>query len=425
MAGKETVFLVIDKATGEPHEITFSTGMEAKEYAISLNSIEKAAGSSRQWKVKKQVDKLEDWKLREQGKFDIGVYKHVPWHERPWVVVEHYCHVSRADPNKVAFTPDEKYGIEDRRIRMRPGRYLEKLKVDQTRYNINVRQWCAKYVVENVCSELKFATEADEIEDVYRHGPHSCMVHSTSSYGTDFHPVRVYAAGDLAVAYLSPNGDHVTARALVWPEKKLYGRIYGDAMKLSILLKEQGYKANTTFTGAKLLKVNNKNSGSHSHNTYIMPYLDGPNRSLSVSGDFFIIDEEGHDAGTGTGGKIRLFTCGKCTSQVFAVVTSIRGAYWCQPCIDEHAWCCNHCSHWFESEKEKPEKFRSRPYCQICSSRLFRKCEICERNFYPPDHWPNLAKRSDSCLQTTCSFYRRWQVAWDNMIGTAQSELPF
>jgi hypothetical protein len=39
--------------------------------------------------------------------------------------------------------------------------------------------------------------------------------------------------------------ERVTARALVWAERKIYGRMYGDENRLEALLKEAGFERGT------------------------------------------------------------------------------------------------------------------------------------------------------------------------------------
>lgn len=119
--------------------------------------------------------------------------------------------------------------------------------------------------------DVKFARTPDEIELVYRNGPQSCMSHDTGRYSTrGFHPVRVYGAGDLAVAYLPKRRDpnSYSQRALCWPEKKIYSRIYGTG-PLEGFLKSLGFTSGT-FHGAKLLKIPVDGVNNH----FVLPYVD-------------------------------------------------------------------------------------------------------------------------------------------------------
>jgi hypothetical protein len=72
-----------------------------------------------------------EWRERERKKFADGTYARVPWHGERWFVgsmadLNHFVHVSEDDPSKVAYTPDDRFGSEDRQLRMKPGKYLRK-----------------------------------------------------------------------------------------------------------------------------------------------------------------------------------------------------------------------------------------------------------------------------------------------------------
>src|SRR5262249_35481599 len=99
--------------------------------------------------------------------------------------------------------------------------------------------------------------------------PNSCMSGRAGDYHGPCHPVRVYGAGDLAIAYLE-QGDEITARALCWPAKLIYGRPYGDEHRLSAALEKAGYTYGhgTKLRGAKLLRI-------RSGDGFVAPYIDG------------------------------------------------------------------------------------------------------------------------------------------------------
>lgn len=82
---------------------------------------------------------------------------------------------------------------------------------------------------------FKYAKTQEEIIRVYRFGPHSCMKGRVS--------VAAYAKGDLAVAYLTHiKSGRIVARAVVWPKKGLYWRMYGDSKRLQHSLAYRGYR---------------------------------------------------------------------------------------------------------------------------------------------------------------------------------------
>ncbi len=122
---------------------------------------------------------------------------------------------------------------------------------------------------------MLFARTEDEIEEVYVNGPASCMSHKLGDYQSHIHPVRVYAAGDVEIAYLKRD-NRVVARAVSVPEKKTYSTIYGDSGRMEPLLRKMGFKQGAP-TGARLLKVvcfqdKKANKGAKA---YVVPHVDG------------------------------------------------------------------------------------------------------------------------------------------------------
>lgn len=125
-----------------------------------------------------------------------------------------------------------------------------------------------------ITHEAGLAYTPDEIEWVYALGPKSSMTFPPSWFNSDgIHPVRVYGAGDLALAYLL-ECDSVAktkifvARAVVWPEKKICSSIYGEEKNmLAYLLLMSGYSLGALY-GARLRKVQLANGG------YVIPFID-------------------------------------------------------------------------------------------------------------------------------------------------------
>ena len=111
---------------------------------------------------------------------------------------------------------------------------------------------------------LKFASTPKEIVAVYTNYDEDCsqVADSCMRYECcDFpeggsprppqHPCSVYGAGDLAIAYTVNVAGQTTARALCWPEKKIYSRVYAnDGDRLHRLLKKRGFKKSGGYYGA-------------------------------------------------------------------------------------------------------------------------------------------------------------------------------
>lgn len=178
----------------------------------------------------------------------------------------HFAHVSTVDGAMVAFTENDQKGVADRQTRMKPGKYLQKYFGDVLTPD-QIRDLATAFCAEYAPQKLQFAVTADEIEHVYTHGPSSCMAYTAYDYRSSMHPVRVYGDSDLQVAYIAPQKDRITARALVWPKEQKYFRIYGDGGRLLPLLKDAGYKYGS-FEGARIRAVEEDDN-------FVMPYVDG------------------------------------------------------------------------------------------------------------------------------------------------------
>jgi hypothetical protein len=277
----------------------------------------------------------DNWRDREATRFATGQYQPLPWADADWfkdtaTARDHFAHVSTAEPGKLAFTEDATKGAADRQTRMRPGRYLEKYfpELGSEMVRTLAAEFCARYEL----NQLLFATTADDIERVYRSGPSSCMAHGLDYYNSPIHPVRVYAAGDLAVAYLK-EGERITARVLCWPARKIYSRIYGDEERISYLLDAAGYTqgGDCCFDGAKLLR-------EETDNGFVMPYVDWHDGAHD-NGRHIILGGRGDitcESTCGVSEDGERFTCDNCGDRASADdAQHVRhNGTWCNSCVE-------------------------------------------------------------------------------------------
>ena len=266
------------------------------------------------------------WKQRERDRFVSGEY--LPLVGKLLTLTndrypDHFAHVSKNRPNAIAYTPDEEFGEADRQRRMTVAGYLERF------FNNLTPQLIAEIVEEHSnhfdTIELKWATTAPDIANVYMNfssdwnslagscmrygyrGTPGCEEDGAAPFYTKVHPTAAYASPDLALAYLTDKWGNTTARALCWPEKRLYTRAYGDGNRLVTLLKKQGYRPSAgyyprstyeatnpeklSFQGARLTKI------KHGKHEWVMPYLDEIGRiSHSKDKQYFIFDTAGMGA---------------------------------------------------------------------------------------------------------------------------------
>lgn len=324
-----------------------------------------------------------EWRARERLRFLSGHYSEPVWRREPFWVAhvatlapDHFVHISRDDPAMLAYTESAAKGELDRQTRVKPGRYLKKVFGDVlTDQQIAFyAEWWAKgsRPVKHIDGELSFARTESEVLSVYADGPRSCM------HGEDC--VRVYAAGDLAIAYLHNAERGVFARALCWPDRKVFGRVYPSPDRwdedgfdscddsraaqeaLFGRLKADGYASieenRQGFNGARLLAVGGYGSG-----TFVMPYLDG-GYGVDFHGDHFTMSSCGEHRCDSTDGEISVheYTCDQCDEgcdEVYTLHTRWNSAYgWasgeisvCESCEERSGFYCHGSSESFDSDR--------------------------------------------------------------------------
>jgi hypothetical protein len=339
------------------------------------------------------------WRYRARRFFSLNwispVWVNEPfWLDHCEIHKDHFLAVSETDPTCLAYYQNEEKGCRNVRTPIKPGRYLtkffghiltEKQIADYANWQLTGSK-PSPYDDDDIRFPLQFAHTPDEIEEVYSTGPNSCMSGRASDFAGGCHPARVYGAGDLAIAYLawpddySPHGyereaGDAFARTLVWPDRKVYGRIYptpgnyrrdGFASdsdleearsalekKLRALGYESHYAGCKTFEGARLLKIESDRHDTD-EDVYVMPYLD-LNYCVEDCGDYFRMSKNSGVRADETDGTICLeaeheYTCEHCDrgfdENATDVVTGVREngtvrrrAVWCEHCAENTFYC--------------------------------------------------------------------------------------
>ena len=217
------------------------------------------------------------WVMREKFRVQHGVY---PAHtdvtrelagKLPWTGL----HISKEDPNQIAYTVDRANGEADRQVRTTLGRFLQKyypFLPDDKLQNL-----VAEHVAE-ASTDLELLTGA-ELTAVYQSGAAGgCMSHPNSHWSTldGHHPSEAYWAPDIAMAVLRAADGKVSGRAMVYtpsPDDKRYIRAYGSPALVK-KLQRLGYRAGT-WTGAKFNKIELAVEVHSEAKRLVMPYLDG------------------------------------------------------------------------------------------------------------------------------------------------------
>ena len=284
------------------------------------------------------------WLWREDHRFTIGDYLHLPdivvkklTEHRSRLASTHYVHISMQYPGMVAFTPDETMGKADRQVRTKFGRYLKNdsgLELSDPA----IAELGALLRSQMAPAELQIAESADDMVEVYRQGPRSCMSKGGCEFDYDeLKPARVYAAGDIAIAYVEREGS-ITARCVIRKDNQEYMRVYGDDLLLIEALKKTGYTSGSTLEGCRLRVIEYEDG-------YIMPFLDGEATQVSLSNKngkkYFIITDSGDYEATTTSGLVgaekHTWHCGYCQETAdedeACYVESVK-AYVCDGCLN-------------------------------------------------------------------------------------------
>ncbi|NDB70577.1 MAG: hypothetical protein EB015_21735, partial [Methylocystaceae bacterium] len=281
---------------------------------------------------------------------------------------DHFAHVAKKAPSKIAYTQNELKGRADKQSLLSIRSYIDLISPDhldeETRVYFEKRQliWAQEQ-----SKELLFAgpgtdkATADLMESVYtnysqeEHGvSNSCMRYTANNFGSIVdgrrtHPVRAYAGGDLAIAYTVNEEGKTTARALVWPNIKIYSRVYGDDDTLHRLLKDRGYTKSSYYDGnaeslegAKLARIELDNGG------VLCPYLDEV-QTVEDCGDYLRIG--GDLQASQVNGVVWTSPqaeCGHCgdsfdeenLSTVYLRSDMHSSEQWCEHCRDHHSFYC-------------------------------------------------------------------------------------
>lgn len=321
-----------------------------------------------------------DWQERESAKFADGTYLRPPWYGEAWAqtseILAHFAHVSEDDTSKIAYTPDDRFGREDRQLRTRPGKYLRKYLKDALT-DSEIQEWAGRFAAANEKCELQLAKTPDEIERIYTEsgrdsGVAACMSREADHFDGTCHPCRVYGAGDLAIGFIGTYA-HPRARALVRLDPKVYSRIYGDAARMRAALDAAGFTPDSgrDFDGAKLLKIEFGSQG------LVGPYIDG--YSVSDRGDHLIMLRGGEIGAGETNGTLRggfEYHCADCGEGLDSedVFYACDDPY-CETCYCESFCSCEDCGE--SVRNDDIVEFADHYYCEYCADEKSTTCEKC------------------------------------------------
>lgn len=283
------------------------------------------------------------WEVREAMRFADGTYRSVPWAEKLPAIPGHHVHISLGHDGLVAYTETPAKGASDIQTPTKPARYLK-------RFYPNLADHEARDLAAAVrpVDALKFAVTADEIEHVYVAGPTSCMSKDESDYESHCHPVRVYGDSDIQLAYITNAADTPIARALVWPEKKRHGRIYGVETRLAPALGHAGYSRGE-LTGARIRRIR------EDEGVLVMPYIDDA-RSFDVIDEHWLVIGGPHAASTteGLASLVATTSCARCEHCTpLDDLCDVDGERWCADCTDNYSFISANSGQRFSDEEQR------------------------------------------------------------------------
>jgi len=208
------------------------------------------------------------WVQREHARIQVGLYETTEVTRSltdsfPWAAV----HVSKDDPQMVAYTPDAVMGEQDRQLKLSLGKLLLRLYPAATADQV-------KNAVERHKVEIDATVEFIEgpgIADAYDAGPSSCMAGKV--WNLEGHrPADAYDAPGIRLAVIRDAEGKIRYRSLVYeasPTDKRWIRSYPDdgSRLLSGKLEKLGYRCGSL--GGAVLKTIRLKDGR-----YVVPYLD-------------------------------------------------------------------------------------------------------------------------------------------------------
>lgn len=297
------------------------------------------------------------WRFRSLVRFACGDYKHLPYTTLDLLVylptfLNHFVHVDPSDPTRIRYFKSIEHAEQDRHTSTTLARYLTE------HYSClysapEIRDIGTAHIAKKQRIDIQILTNTEDIENAYIVGPRSCMAYHHNHYSHNIHPVSVYGDdSDLALAIIKKSGV-ITARALIWPDRKVHGRLYGDHTRLQNALNELGY-SHGSFAGAKLNWVTR--SAESTRIDLAMPYIDAYVHNVTASacgaasvcvnqtrGTIRIVsndyepssDDRVYLADSTSGGLVlrKLHNCDHCGNAV-EEVTAVNEQALCDDCLD-------------------------------------------------------------------------------------------
>lgn len=376
------------------------------------------------------------WFWREANRLRYGAYKPIAPHilhklER-FSVSEtntHFLHISK-DGQSVAYTPDHKSGVLDRQVKTTFARYLTKF-YSAHMSATEIRDFAAtltgaeyEITIGDTREEFRFAYENQNVKSPSS-SFRSCMSYHQNdrdhfARNLPCHPAEVYAAGDLAIAYIKnpSDDDSVLARTILHKRNQTYGKIYVAIPALHQITAQKlgamGYTHNCEITGARLLRI------EYGGGKYVMPFLDGDgDYTHQHSDEHFVVGErDGDEIGRAceTNGtmeakpQFRCESCGDAMDEDDARTVYVRRHVtedWCEHCHDNNSFWCEMTNETYSDSTFtyvvviNRSGYEMSACLEVCRDDIFR-CENTDK-YYAARYYTAIEVETSSGTETWCS----------------------
>lgn len=382
------MFRVIFADTGTPAlSIAFASAGEA-------SAIRACLATPRPLRIARIVN--DSWRIRESLRFDNGTYKPLPaiimqaeWFANSESDKNHFAHRANLDSNKIAFTESPEKGMEDRQTVIPINRYLARYFGDTLRSEeiakISALYTAPEYAltIGNDAESFRFAYSNQDVKSESSFYS-SCMRYSKEYFGTPCHPAEAYAAGDLAIAYITSPDDSakVIARVVIWPEKMQFVRVYGidETIRVALIdmLESRGFERADDWRGARIRAI-------VFDDRFVVPYIDGDITSLEYDDedDVMTVSRHGNVDGSSTRGWAHSnsgrITCEHCGDRVREDDTRhVGNELWCDSCVSDSAVFCEYDEEYYPDSDNFTVVMTDRGEQTWHESNL-RRAFLCER----------------------------------------------
>lgn len=390
------MFRVIFADTGEAAlSLSFASASEA-------SAIRACLATARPLRIARVVN--DSWRIREALRFDNGTYKPLPaiianteWFINSDADKNHFAHRANSDSAKIAFTESAEKGMDDRQTVVPINRYLARYFGDKLRSE-EIAKISALYTspeyeltIGNDAQAFRFAYSEQDVKSESSLNS-SCMRYDRGYFGTPCHPAEAYAAGDLAIAYITSPDDSakVLARAVIWPEKMSFVRVYGidETIRVALvdILESRGYERADDWRGARIRAI-------EFDNKLVVPYIDGDITSLEYDDDddVMTVSRHGNVDGSSTRGWAHSnsgrVTCEHCGDRVCEDDTRHVGSeIWCDDCVSDHAVFCEYNEEYFPDSDSFSTVQSRRGEQQWHDTAVSRHAFYCDRT---EEHYDN------------------------------------